>query len=149
MEQQLLTQPRRRLVSTGVLCFALAGGFIALFSGLLGGPRPSSADPTGQGRIRLQQREKANADRNALATRPDAEGRLLGELTGAQYRVRITSSPDGARYAVLSLDGSVLLENATLEEAAAAFPELDLTSLQGGPDEAIIGPLMLAEPERQ
>ncbi|MBC7773712.1 MAG: hypothetical protein H7210_14560 [Pyrinomonadaceae bacterium] len=141
---------RWRLASTSVLCVAIAGGFIALVGGLLGGPQLSSADSTGQGRIRIN-RPVATAGHNPrqFVPKQSSQGLSLGELVGLHYRVQISTSPEGPRYAVLSLDGSVLLEDATLEEAAAAFPDLHLHNLKGGPDNAgTVGPLMLAEPEK-
>lgn len=148
--KSFLEPVRWRLASSSVLCIALFGGFVALYSGVLGEPRQSSADPTGQGRIRLH-RPAVAKPHTADPSMHDgpSRGLLLGELIGTEYRVRITSSPDGPRYTILSLDGSVLLEDATLEEADAAFPDLGLLNLSGGPDgDVIVGPLMLADPEK-
>ena len=112
--------PANRLLR--IACILTGAGVVIAGSTFFGGPQPSAADPVAK-----------------------PTGRLLGELEGTDFRVRITSGADGPLYTVISKDGRTLLVDATVSEVTAMFPTLNLEHLKakGG----TTGPLMLADPE--
>ncbi len=124
----------------GVLCLGvLTLGLIAT-AVLTGGPRRSTASPEKEPIV-----PPGKVVWNAEGTRvPD---RVLCELVGVQFRVRVVTGEDGPRYTVLSLEGNVLFEHGTLSEITAAFPTLDLATMRDAEGKAY-GPLMLMDVEK-
>jgi len=75
------------------------------------------------------------------------DGTVIGTLVGPQYHVRITAASDAPRYTVMSPDGEVLESDLLAHEVYHYFPELDVTKLQFGASDTVVGPLMLADPD--
>jgi hypothetical protein len=71
------------------------------------------------------------------------EPRTLGELIGRRYLVRIHAGPDGPLYTVCDRNGKVLQADLHADDVYRSFPDLDIPSLQAGPDDHSVG---LTEP---
>lgn len=74
---------------------------------------------------------------------PQDSGPVLGELVGARYLVRIHRSREGPLYTVCTPDGQVLEAGLRSEDVYRSFPDLDIPSLQAGPDA-----VMMVVPDR-
>jgi hypothetical protein len=72
--------------------------------------------------------------------------KLIGLFRGRQHEVRAYASPEGPRYGVYGLDGTLLQADLPSDEVYRAFPDIDLNNLQGVPEEGS-GALMLAPTE--
>lgn len=60
---------------------------------------------------------------------------LLGQMEGRNYIVRVYSGEDEPRYTVCTLSGEPIIEDLYADEVYTYFPNLDIESMQFGPDD--------------
>lgn len=79
-----------------------------------------------------------SAARSAETGATEEAGPVLGELVGARYLVRIHRAREGPLYTICTPDGQVLEAGLRAEDVYRSFPDLDIPSLQAGPDAVIM-----------
>jgi len=121
MPNDAYPSPRRaRAAARPILALALAAIFVLIArqiepAGSLAGEAGDLGDPAPQ---------PAPAQKAYGSKRPS-----LGVLTGRDYRIEVTDSPEGPRYSVFDEFGELLADELLADDVYRAVPNLDLTTL--------------------
>ncbi|MGE3108071.1 MAG: hypothetical protein AB7G11_00355 [Phycisphaerales bacterium] len=135
MESTSRHYPGPRLFHTVCAGLIVCGAITAAV--MTGGPRRSSASPE-----RDVIRPPASIDWKVDL--PADVPRVICELIGTQFRVRVLAADPEPLYTVMSLDGAVLMERGTVSEVTAGFPTLDLAGMKDAEGHEY-APLMLMD----